>query len=134
MKRFGGDKKYLYWGVTAFAVIACSIVFYMLISRWPGVAKGLSALMHIIAPFIWGFAITYLLRPAMVFFEQNVTTPLGDRLFKANHRRAFGFSRAIAIVIAELLMLFIVGALLWLILPQIYLSINNIVSNSQSYF
>lgn len=62
----------------------------------------------------------------MVFFEQNVTTPLGDRLFKANHRRAFGFSRAIAIVIAELLMLFIVGALLWLILPQIYLSINNI--------
>lgn len=70
----------------------------------------------------------------MVFFEQNVTTPLGDRLFKANHRRAFGFSRAIAIVIAELLMLFIVGALLWLILPQIYLSINNIVSNSQSYF
>lgn len=37
MKRFGGDKKYLYWGVTAFAVIACSIIFYLLLSRWPGV-------------------------------------------------------------------------------------------------
>lgn len=31
-------------------------------------------------------------------------------------------------------MLLIVGALLWLILPQIYSSVNSIVSNSQSYF
>jgi predicted PurR-regulated permease PerM len=134
MKRFGGDKKYLYWGLTAFAVIACSIVFYMLLSRWSGVAKGFSAFIHVIAPFIWGFAITYLLRPAMVFFERNLTEPLGDRLFKNNHRRAFGFGRALAIVIVELLMICIVSALLWLILPQIYSSINSIVSNSQSYF
>ena len=81
MKRFGGDKKYLYWGLTAFAVIACSIAFYMLIARWGDVVKGFSALVHIIAPFIWGFAITYLLRPAMVFFERTLTLPLGDRLF-----------------------------------------------------
>ena len=134
MKKFGGDKKYLYWGITAFAVIACSIVFYLLLSRWSGVAKGFSALMHVIAPFIWGFAITYLLRPAMVFFERNLTEPLGDRLFKNNHRRAFGFGRALAIVIVELLMICVVSALLWLILPQIYSSINSIVSNSQSYF
>ena len=31
-------------------------------------------------------------------------------------------------------MLLVVGALLWLILPQIYSSVNSIVSNSQSYF
>ena len=134
MKRFGGDKKYLYWGVTAFAVIACSIIFYLLLSRWPGVLQALSAFVHIIAPFIWGFAITYLLRPAMVFFERTVTNPLGDRLFKDDHRRSFGFGRAVAIILAELLMLFIVGALLWLILPQIYSSINSIVQNSQSYY
>lgn len=134
MKRFGGDRKYLYWGVTAFAVIACSIIFYLLLSRWPGVLQALSAFVHIIAPFIWGFAITYLLRPAMVFFERTVTNPLGDRLFKDDHRRSFGFGRAVAIILAELLMLFIVGALLWLILPQIYSSINSIVQNSQSYY
>ena len=39
MKRFGGDKKYLYWGLTAFAVIAASICFYLLLSRWAGVAR-----------------------------------------------------------------------------------------------
>ena len=134
MKRFGGDKKYLYWGLTAFAVIAASICFYLLLSRWAGVARAFGALMHIVAPFIWGFAITYLLRPAMVFFERSLTTPFVDRIFKADHRRAFALSRALAIVIAELLMLLVVGALLWLILPQIYSSVNSIVSNSQSYF
>lgn len=36
MKRFDGDKKYLYWGLTAFAVIAASICFYLLLSRWGG--------------------------------------------------------------------------------------------------
>ena len=134
MKRFGGDKKYLYWGLTAFAVIACSIAFYMLIARWGDVVKGFSAFVHIIAPFIWGFAITYLLRPAMVFFERTLTNPLGDRLFKNDHRRSFGFGRAAAIIIAELLMLLVIGALLWLILPQIYSSVNSIVQNSQSYY
>ena len=68
MKRFGGDKKYLYWGLTAFAVIAASICFYLLLSRWAGVARAFGALMHIVAPFIWGFAINSLLRPARVFF------------------------------------------------------------------
>ncbi len=31
MKRFRWDKKYLYWGMTAFLVIASCIVFYMLV-------------------------------------------------------------------------------------------------------
>lgn len=31
-------------------------------------------------------------------------------------------------------MLLIIGALLWLILPQIYSSVNSIVQNSQSYY
>lgn len=130
MKRFGGDKKYLYWGVTAFAVIACSIVFYMLISRWPGVAKGLSALMHIIAPFIWGFAITYLLRPGDGILRAERDDPAGRQVIQGEPPAGLRFQPAIAIVIAELLMLFIVGALLWLILPQIYLSINNIGSRT----
>lgn len=106
----------------------------MLIARWGDVVKGFSTLVHIIAPFIWGFAITYLLRPAMVFFERTLTNPLGDRLFKNDHRRSFGFGRAAAIIIAELLMLLVIGALLWLILPQIYSSVNSIVQNSQSYY
>ena len=50
----------------------------------------------------------------MVFFERTVTNPLGDRLFKDDHRRSFGFGRAVAIILAELLMLFIVGALLFM--------------------
>ena len=35
MKRFRWDKKYLYWGVTAFLVIAAAILFYMLTGQPP---------------------------------------------------------------------------------------------------
>ena len=31
---FNWDKKYLYWGVTAFCVIACSILFYMALQNY----------------------------------------------------------------------------------------------------
>ena len=34
MKNFRWDKKYLYWGITAFSVIVCSISFFWLLNKW----------------------------------------------------------------------------------------------------
>ena len=34
-RRFRWDKKYLYWGITAFLVIAAAVLFYMLLQHLP---------------------------------------------------------------------------------------------------
>lgn len=132
--RFSGDRKYLYWGVTAFSVIAAGILLYVVADNWLSIHATLSKIMQVLSPFIWGAAITYLLRPLVNFFERYVTAPLGDVIFKNNQRRVFGFGRAVAIIISELIMILIVSALLRLVLPQLYSSIDSIISNSQTYY
>ena len=67
--KFRWDKKYLYWGMTAFFVIAAAVLFYMLITRFPDVSGAINKLGRIFSPFIWGFVITYLLTPVMKRLE-----------------------------------------------------------------
>ena len=45
---FNWDKKYLYWGVTAFCVVACSILFYMALAYLPKVGGVLGSLARIL--------------------------------------------------------------------------------------
>ena len=135
--KFRWDKKYLYWGITAFCVIACAIVFYMALNYLSGIWKALGTLMSILSPFVWGFVIAYLLRPFCRFFESRLFLPLGGKIFRKSkkaekHSRSFG--RGMAVLLSELVLIAIVTALLWLIIPQLYSSIERIVLNSQTYY
>ncbi len=62
-RRFRWDKKYLYWGITAFLVIGAALVFNMLLQSIPDLSTGWNKIMAILAPFVWGLVITYLLIP-----------------------------------------------------------------------
>lgn len=130
---FRWDKKYLYWGVTAFCVIAASILFFMALNYLPLMGEAIANLIKILSPFIWGFVITYLLLPLMRSLERNVFTPLFFRLSgkkrKANHRLARGLS----VFMSELIFLALIVALIYLIIPQLYNSVETIVQNSNSY-
>ena len=132
MKKFQWDKKYLNWGITAFCVIVASIAFFMLLQRWAGVRSAFRELAHILSPLVWGFAIAYLVGPFQRFFERSVFLPIG-RLIIKKENRLHAFARAMSIFLALVTVWAIVVALLWLILPQLYSSIESIVVNSPEY-
>ena len=134
MKKFEGKKQYIYWGVTAFAVIAGCIVLYATIARWPIFYAGVTKVFRILSPFIWGFAISYLLRPMMRFFEKRIFARMGARLFPKNERWRFVSARGSAIIVSEALMILIIFLLLRMVLPQIYSSIENLLLNSTTYY
>lgn len=130
MKRlFELEKKYIYAGVTAFLVIAASIVFYMLLRYLPVLRTALARLLKVLSPFIWGLAITYLLSPLMRVFEKMFS---GKRLrkFKIKNRAV----RVVAILLSEIVLLIILAAFVSLIIPQVYSSVETIVLNSPEYF
>lgn len=133
MKNFRWDKKYLYWGITAFCVIVACIIFFWILQGWPTLWALLSKIITILSPFVWGLVISYLLSPMTRWFQNKLFQPLGKRLFKSNAKRIFGFSRAMAILLAILVALALVTVLLWLILPQLYTSIESIVMNMSTY-
>lgn len=131
---FRWDKKYLYWGITAFCVIACAILFYMALSYLPLIGSGIAALVRIFTPFIWGLVISYLLAPMMKRFDSGVFSPLLKKLHKkGGKKKGSKLSRGLAVLCSELVLLIIIAALVYLILPQLYSSIETIISNSNTY-
>lgn len=131
---FKWDKKYLYWGITAFCVIACAVLFYMALNYLPVLGRALAALVKILSPFIWGLVITYLLSPFMKLVERGVFKPLAARLYRKNKKNdGSRFARGMSVIVSEIVMLAVIAALVYLIIPQIYQSLETIVSTSPQY-
>ena len=130
---FNWDKKYLYWGVTAFCVIACSILFYMALAYLPVIGTALKALGKILSPFIWGLIITYLLSPLYNGLYQGFFLPLAEKLAGKKKKPSTGLAKALSVLLSIIVFLAMITALVYLIIPQLYASIETIVNNSPSY-
>ena len=132
-RRFRWDKKYLYWGITAFCVIACAILFFMALNYLDTVRQGITALFRILGPFIWGLVIVYLLLPLVRFLQRRAFGPVCAKLFAKKPAKGASFARGFAVVFAEIFMLALITGLFFLIIPQLYSSIETIVVNSPTY-
>lgn len=135
MKKFiKWDKKYLYWGLTAFCVVASAILFYMALNYISILGDGLAKIVRILSPFIWGIVITYLLCPLMYRIEKSLFLPLSARIYKNGKRSGKKLARALSVLLSEILMIAVVVAMFYLIIPQLYDSIEKIVKNSDAYY
>ena len=132
-RRFHWDKKYLYWGITAFCVIACAILFYMALNYLDMLKQGITSLFRILGPFIWGLVIVYLLLPLVRFLQRKVFGPVCAKVFVKKPAKGESFARGLAVVFAEIFMLALITGLFFLIIPQLYSSIETIVVNSPTY-
>ena len=132
MKNFKWDKKYLYWGVTAFCVVVASIAFFWMLNSWSGIKKTLDLIIGALMPVLYGFLIAYLLNKILVIFETRVF----DRVFRKLQNRplAHKLSRAVSITVTLLLALGLIAGLLIIVLPELYNSVTTIVTNSPEYF
>jgi predicted PurR-regulated permease PerM len=131
-RRFRWDKKYLYWGITAFLVLAAHQLFLVLMQNLPDPSKTVSKIMKVLSPFIWGFVITYLIAPLMNGLEKRAFGPLCRRLFpKKGGRR---LARGLSVALAELILVAILAGLVYLILPQLVESIKMIYDNRNAYY
>ncbi len=132
-RRFRWDKQYLYWGITAFSVIACAILFYMALNYIDTLKNGISALVRILSPFIWGLVIVYLLHPLVRFLQRKIFGRFSAKLFRKKPEKGESLARILSVIFAEIFMLALITGLFFLIIPQLYSSIETIVINSPTY-
>ena len=130
---FNWDKKYLHWGVTAFCVIACSILFYMALAYLPAIGGALKKLMRILSPFIWGLVIAYLLSPLYNGLYMGFFLPLTEKLSGKKKKAMPKLAKGLSVLLSILVFLAVITALVYLIIPQLYSSIETIVNNSPAY-
>ena len=130
---FNWDKKYLYWGMTAFCVIACSILFYMALAYLPAIGTALKSLARILSPFIWGLIITYLLAPLYKGLYQGFFLPLTEKLSGKKKKGSPKLAKGLSVLLSIIVFLAMITALVYLIIPQLYSSVETIVNNSPGY-
>lgn len=118
--RFRWDKKYLYWGVTAFCVIAASIVFFLILSKISAIKGFFGIILKVIKPVLYGLLFAYLMNPLVKTFERPILVQWGEKIYGKDSRKSRSFARCIAILLALVLVLLIVIGLLWLVLPRLY--------------
>ncbi|SHH76785.1 Predicted PurR-regulated permease PerM [Sporobacter termitidis DSM 10068] len=134
MKPFKWDKKYLYWGITAFLVIISSIVFFLGLSRLSVIWAALRRIVAALSPILYGLVFAYLLNKLMSLFEASFLDRAGRRLSPDNPARAKSISRAFGVILTFIVLLVIVGGTLALIIPQIYVSVQSLVHRLPSYY
>lgn len=131
--KYRWENKYLHWGVTAFCVIAASLLFYYGIFHMSSLISGIRTFFSIMAPIIYGVIIAYVLSPLVTFLENSVIFPFLEKREKALTKRGRRIVRWICVILSLCFLLVIIYALIMMILPQLIRSIMNIIYSFPSY-
>ena len=131
--KFKFNKKYLYWGITAFLVIACSILFYYVLFNRSSFTGGIGKIIQISMPIIDGFVLAYLITPILNKVEKCIIKPIyikADIPMTSKNKQRM---RAISILLTIVLILIVFYEFFGLIIPEVIRSVQSIIFQMPVY-
>lgn len=121
------NKRYNTIAAYVLAVIALTMLMVICIFRFSTIWSIVSKAISVLSPVIWGFAIAFILNPAMRFIDRFIST----RIFKKKERPRL--ARVISVALVILLLLVIIGGTIALILPSLFQSLYEIFRSTPDY-
>lgn len=118
-------RRYIYWGMTAFLVIAASIALIFLVVRIDRVKVACSMLASILAPITYGAVLAYLLTPVYNRVRDYMAKWLTPMIAKEETRRSV--ARGVATLTSVIVLTAIVVGLFSMLIPQLLKSAMSIV-------
>lgn len=125
--KFKIDKKYFYWGITAFLVIVASILFYYILFHRSSLSSGISTVIGIAMPIIDGFVLAYLMTPILNKIESKVIEPLYRKSRLPVNTKSQRRIRGLSILVTIILILVVLVEFFGLIIPEVIRSIQSII-------
>lgn len=125
--KFKFDKKYLYWGFTAFLVIVAGILFYYILFHRSNFTNSISKFIGIAMPIIDGLVLAYLMTPILNKIEKCILKPLYTKANVPLTPKSKQRMRAFSIIITILLILIVLYEFFGLIIPEVVRSIQSII-------
>ncbi|MDO4620643.1 MAG: AI-2E family transporter [Lachnospiraceae bacterium] len=113
-------------GLTYFFVIAASMILYYLMFHTKQIKTGISSIVTVLNPIIYGFVIAYVLNPVMQLIENLIYTIL-KKTGKKKTPRVSPIVRIAASFLTIFLALLMIYGLLAMILPELISSIRGII-------
>ncbi|MCI8506031.1 MAG: AI-2E family transporter [Lachnospiraceae bacterium] len=122
-----GMRKYASMGLTAFCVIAASILFFLLLYKYETVIKAVKTILGILEPIVFGFIIAYLMYPVVKFFEKYLTKLLKKGIKK--ERKAVSISKGLSILLALVFWIAVIAVLAVMVIPELYTNISSMIAS-----
>lgn len=116
---------YIYWGATAFVVLALLIALIFTIIEMDKVKSAFGLLFHILAPITYGAVLAYLLAPVYNRVRDGVMSLGQNNGISLKRRRALGGFVATLVSVAVLTA--VVTGLISMLIPQLINSIRGII-------
>ena len=114
------NERYVKLGLTAGAVVLFGLVSYFMLANLKGIANSMRVVGKILAPFVYGAVIAYLLLPLCRKLEATF-----GKWFR---RENSGAVRGLAIALSLLAALIVVLAVMLLMIPQLVKSIRQLIT------
>lgn len=124
--KFRWDKKYLYWGITSFCVIASSILFYYILFHGQNLRAGFHTLISVCMPIIYGLILAYLLNPVLKLVENRLIQPIYQKSnldIITNKRKIRNFS----IVVTMMVFFLVMYGFFSMVIPELIKSVQSII-------
>ncbi len=131
--KFRWDNRYLHWGITAFLVIAASMLFYYGIFHMKTLIIGIKTFLGIMAPIIYGVILAYILSPLINLLEQKLIYPQLDKKNVHLQKKGQRAVRWVCVLFSMFLFWVIIYTLVMMVLPQLIKSIMNIIYSFPYY-
>lgn len=131
--KFHLDKKYVHWGLTAFSVVAASMLFYFGIFHMDTLLIGLRKIYAILTPIIYAAVLSYLLWPLVRFFEKKIIYRFCTKYKLQPSEKVKKIIRMACIILAMFLFIWLIYGLLSMLIPEIVTSVMNIVDSFPRY-
>ncbi|MCM1123122.1 MAG: AI-2E family transporter [Eubacterium sp.] len=125
--KFKFDKKYFYWGLTAFLVIVASILFYYILFHRSSLTSGINTIIGIAMPIIDGFVLAYLMTPVLNKIEKCILMPIYKKTKLPENAKTKRRMRGLSILITIVLILIVFYEFFGLIIPEVVRSIQSII-------
>ncbi len=126
--KFQWDKKYIYWGITAFCVLAASIVFYYIVFHPTRFFQIFSSLSKTCSPIIFGLVFAYLLTPICSFFENYILIPIYQKCkINTGSSKTKKRIRGLAVLLTLFLFIYLLYIFFSIVLKEMISSIQSIV-------
>ena len=128
------EKKYLRIAGITLGIIILAILFNYMLGHDGKVTQIKNTVHGTMAPIVIGCILAYLLNPILNFFEHYCFIPLGKMIFSEKESSWKKFSRALGTLCTIVLFLVLVVGGLYLVIPQVYLSLSKIVTEAPNYY
>jgi len=109
------------------------VLFFLFIGKFSSVITVIKKLFSAMTPIIIGFVIAFLLNPLVNHLRKAIRSDLSKLFKKAKEETIVRVADMLAVTLSMLFFLLVITALLWILIPQLYESIQNLYNNFDKY-